>query len=157
MFKKLGKSRKTVNTLSFSPFFFKTTRRKTKGQSERGQSLNANRKHPCERATKRGEPLTTAGAFFGRGVFLVCARLLFFAVQLTTRTAKRRYAANKRANRVIYPRVEAFDTGRGVVFLLYRPKKARGRPAKETTAKAYGIKEMNERRKVKQKGRGRKA
>lgn len=78
-------------------------------------------------------------------------------MQLTTRTAKRRYAANKRANRVIYPRVEAFDTGRGVVFLLYRPKKARGRPAKETTAKAYGMKEMNERRKVKQKGRGRKA
>lgn len=70
---------------------------------------------------------------------------------------KQRYKAQKRANRVIYPRVEAFDTGRGVVFLLYRPKKARGRPAKETTAKAYGMKEMNERRKVKQKGRGRKA
>ena len=58
---------------------------------------------------------------------------------------------------MIYPRVEAFDTGRVVVFFVYRPKKARGRPAKETTAKAYGMKEMNERGKDKQKGRGRKA
>ena len=136
MFKKLGKSRKTVNTLSFSPFFFKTTRRKTKGQSERGQSLNANRKRRRPNVLRNGaNHLRRGGVLFGRCVFLVCTRLLFFAVQLTTRTAKRRYAANKRANRVVYPRVEAFDTGRGVVFLLYRPKKACGRPAKETTAK----------------------
>lgn len=38
-------------------------------QGERGQSLNANRKHPRERATKRGEPLTTAGACFSGGAF----------------------------------------------------------------------------------------
>lgn len=88
-----------------------------------------------------GRTTCTGGAcFFGRGVFLVFARLFPFVVQSTTRTAKRRYAANKRAKRVIYPRVEAFETGRGVVFFVYRPKKARGRPAKETTAKAYGMK-----------------
>ena len=51
--------------------FFKTTRRKTKGQSERGQSLNANRKHHRANVLRNGaNHLQRRGRFSGGAFWL---------------------------------------------------------------------------------------
>lgn len=51
--------------------FFKTTRRKTKGQRERGQSLNANRKRRRPNVLRNGANHLRRGVLFGRGVLVV--------------------------------------------------------------------------------------
>lgn len=59
--------------------FFKTTRRKTKGQSERGQSLNANRKHHRANVLRNGaNHLQRRGRFSG-GAFFSFSRVFCFS------------------------------------------------------------------------------
>ena len=62
-----------------SALFFKTTRRKTKGQSERGQSLNANRKRRRPNVLRNGaNHLQRRGRFSG-GAFFLFSRVFFLS------------------------------------------------------------------------------